>query len=140
MNSARLRIGSNTYSEAAAIGFRCPSERKPAGQLNLAPCANRGQNLACVSGEITRRILEDGIPGTSEGKRALCITRNTKIRMIEQVISFHSNRNLPSFSDRKIFVKRCIKLREPRPPQDISAGIAKLAGRRHRKSNRIKPA
>jgi hypothetical protein len=34
----------------------------PAGQLNLAPGADGGQDLACVIGEITRRIFEDGIP------------------------------------------------------------------------------
>src|SRR5580698_5968555 len=59
--------------------------------------------------------------------------------MVEQVISFHSNRNLPSFSDRKIFVQRCVKLRERPPPQDISSSIAKLTGRRYRKSIWIKP-
>jgi len=108
--------------------------------LNLAPSADGGQDLACVSGEITRRIFEDGIPVTSQRKRTLCITRNTKIRMVEQVISFHSNRNLPSFRDRKILVQRRVKLRERRPPQDISSGIAKLTGRRYRKSVWIKPA
>ena len=89
--------------------------------------------MACVIGEITRRILEDGIPVTSQGKRTLCITRNAKIRMVEQVISFHSNCNLPLFSDRKIFVQRWVKLRERGLPQDIPSGIAKLTGRRHRK-------
>jgi len=84
--------------------------------------------LACVIGEITRRILEDGIPVTSQAKGALRITRNTEIRMVEQVISFHSNPNLPSFSDRKIFVQLWVKLRERRPPQNISSGIAKLTG------------
>jgi hypothetical protein len=49
--------------------------------------------LAYIIGEITRSILEDGIPVTSQGKRTLCITRNAKIRMVEQVISFHPNRN-----------------------------------------------
>ena len=116
------------------------SERKPAGQLNLAPGAGGGQDLACVIGEITRRIFEDGIPVTPKGKRTLCVARNAKIRMVEEVISFHSNRNLPSFRDPKVFVQRCIKLRKRRPPQNISSGIAKLTGRRYRKSTRIKPA
>ena len=121
--------------------FHCNlSERKPADQLNLARGAGGGQNLARVSGEITGRILEDGVPVASQGKRTLCIARNPKIRMVEQVISFHSNRNLPSFRDRKVFVQRCIKLRERRPAQDISSCIAKLTGRRYRKSTWIKPA
>jgi hypothetical protein len=46
----------------------------------------------------------------------LCVARNAKIRMVEEVISFHSNRNLPSFRDRKVFVQRCVKLRKRRPP------------------------
>src|SRR5580704_12986775 len=117
-----------------------PSEGKSADQLNLARDARGGQDSACVIGKITRRILEDGIPVTSQGKRTLCITRNSKIRMVEQVISLHSNRDFPSFSHHKLFVQRGVKLREPRPPQDVSPGIAKLAGRRNRKSAWIKPA
>src|SRR5580693_4458210 len=89
---------------------------------------------------MTHRILEDGIPVAAEGKRALGITRNTKIWMVEQVVSFHSNRNLISFSDRKIFVQRQVKLRERRAPQAISSGIAKLPDRRYRISTGIKPA
>ena len=118
---------------------RRPSEPKPASQLNLAAGAGGGQDLAGVGGEIARRILEDGVPVTSQRERILGITRNTKIRMVEQVISFHSNRNLPSFRDPKVFVQRCIKLRKRRPPENISSGIAELTGRRHRKSTRIKP-
>ena len=135
--------GSTSSDPRATIGptaFQCPSERKPAGQLNLAPGADGGQNLASVIGEITRRILEHGVPVTSQGKRTLCIARNTKIRMVEQVISFHANRNLPSISDRKILVQRWVKLRESRPAQDISPGVAKLTGRRYRESTWIKPA
>ena len=64
-------------------------------QLNLARGAGGVKDLAYVIGEITRRVLEDGIPVTPHGKRALCITRNTKIRVVENVISFHSHRNLP---------------------------------------------
>ena len=42
-----------------------PSEGKSADQLNLARGAGGGQDLAYVIGEITLRILEDGIPVTS---------------------------------------------------------------------------
>src|SRR5580692_5630132 len=118
----------------------CSSERKAADQLNLARGADGCQDLAGVSGEITRRILEDGIPGSSQEKRTLGVTRNAKIRMVEHVIGFHSNPNLLPFRDRKIFVDRRVELREPRSPQDVSSGIAKLTGRRHRKSAWIKPA
>ena len=116
------------------------SKGKPAGQLKLARGARGGQNLTCVIGKITRRILEDGIPSSPQEKRTLSITRNAKIRMVEKVISFHSNGDLPFVNDRKFFVQRWVKLREPRPPQDISSGIAKLTGRRNRKSAWIKPA
>ena len=67
-------------------GTGTPSERKPADQLNLARAAGGGQDLPCVIGKITRRILEDGIPVASKGKSTLRITRNSKIRMVEQVI------------------------------------------------------
>jgi hypothetical protein len=43
------------------------SESDPAHQLNLAPGAGSGEDLACIRGEITRSILEDGIPGASQG-------------------------------------------------------------------------
>src|SRR5580700_3713612 len=61
------------------------SESKPAHQLNLPRGAGGGQDLAGVSGEITRRILEDGIPGSSQEKRTLGVTWNTKIGMVKQV-------------------------------------------------------
>src|SRR5580692_7177158 len=116
------------------------SENKPAHQLNLPRGAGGGQDLARVSGEITRGILEDGIPRSSQEKRTLGVTRNAKVGMVEKVISFRPNRDLPSFRDRKLFVQRGVKLREPRPPHDVSSGIAKLTGRRNRKSAWIKPA
>src|SRR5580692_3125597 len=118
----------------------CSSERKAADQLNLARGAGGCQDLAGVSGEITRRILEDGIPGSPQEKRTLGVTRNAEIRMVEKVISFRPNRDLPSFRDRKILVQGGVKLCEPRPPQDVSSGVAKLACRRNRKSAWIKPA
>jgi hypothetical protein len=74
--------------------------------LNLARVAGGGENLARVSGETIRRILEDGIPGSSQEKRALGVTRNAIIGMVEEVMSFCSNRDLPSFRDRNIFVER----------------------------------
>ena len=122
------------FESALLAGWRS-SERKPTSQLNLASGANSGQDLACVSAEIPGRIFEDGIPVTPQGKRILCVARYAKIRMVEQVISFHSKRNLPSIGDRKIFVQRDIKLRKRRPPQNISSGIAKLTGRRYRKKH-----
>src|SRR5580698_2325562 len=57
------------------------SESKPADQLKLPRGAGGGQDLAGVSSEITRSILEDGIPGASQEKCTLGVTRNAKIRM-----------------------------------------------------------
>src|SRR5579872_1640665 len=119
---------------------RAPSERKAAGQLNLPGGARGRQDPACVGGEITGRILENGFPVSSQGKRTLRITGNTKIRMVEQIIGFDSNGKLPVFSNRKILVQRWVQLRESGPPQDIASGIAKLTGRRQRKSTWVKPA
>ena len=42
-----------------------PSEGKSANQLDWAPSAGGGQDLAHIVGEITCRILEDGVPVTS---------------------------------------------------------------------------
>jgi hypothetical protein len=108
--------------------FRRCSERKPADQLNLARSAGGGEDLACVSGEITRRVLEDGIAVTSHDERILRITRNTKIRVVEHVISFHPNRNLPSLGDPKIFVDRRVELREPRPAQMFRPALPNSPG------------
>src|SRR5579863_2292715 len=143
MNSAPPRIGSNTYSEVADIEVQfnhARLERETAGQLKLAGGADGGLDLACVGGEITGGILEDGFPVSSQGKRTLRITGNTKIRMVEQIIGFDSNGKLPVFSNHKILVQRWVKLRESGPPQDVASGIAKLTGRRHRKSTWVKPA
>jgi hypothetical protein len=41
-------------------------ERKPGGQLNLASSPGGCQDLAHVSGKITRRILKDGISVAAE--------------------------------------------------------------------------
>jgi len=117
-----------------------PSEGESADQLNLARGAGGGQDLASVIGEITLRILEDGIPVTSKGKRTLCIAWNAKIRMVKEVISFHAHSKLPFVTDCKILVQRRVKLREPRPSQNISPGIAKLSRRRNGKSTWIEPA
>ena len=56
------RVGGE--SETGLTSVRCCSERKPAGQLNLAASAGGAQDLPYVSGKITRCILEDGIPVT----------------------------------------------------------------------------
>lgn len=131
---------SNPLATTGPKSSRRLLEREPACHLNLASGAGSGLDFAHVIGEITCRILEDGVPVTSKAKRTLCITRNAEIRMVEHVIRFNSNRNPSLFSDRKIFVQRRVELRRPRPPQHISSGIAKLAGRRYGKSTWIKPA
>jgi len=96
-------------------------KEKPAGQLNLATGAGGGQDLAYIIGKITRRIFEYGIPVTSRGKRTLRITRSSKIRMVKQVISFHSNRKLPFLTDRKTFVQRRVRLSKRGSPRVCAA-------------------
>jgi len=134
----RWTVGGEDESGSTASGM--PSEGKSADQLNLARGGGGGLDLAYVIGKITRSILEDSIPVTSKGKRALCITRSSKIRMVEQVISFHPKRDFPFVKDREILVQRRVELRERRPPQDVSSGIAKLKRWRYGKSTWIKPA
>ena len=85
---------------------------------------------ADVVGEISRSIFEDGVSIPSQRKGTLRVTRDCKIRMIEQIVGFRSKRNLHAFRQLEALLQRQIKLRERGAAQDISPSIAKLAGRR----------
>jgi hypothetical protein len=61
-------------------------ESKPSSQLNLTPRADRAEYSAYVVGEIARSIFEDGSSVPSQGKRALRVTRDCEIRVIEQIV------------------------------------------------------
>ena len=104
-------------------------EREACVELNLAPSADRGEYSADVVGETTRRIRENGVSVPPQGERTLRVTRDCKIRMIEQVIGLRSEGNLPAFRQVEALLKRKIKLREPGSPQDVSSSIAELTGR-----------
>ena len=115
-------------------------EREARVQLNLTPSSYGGEYSADVFGEITCGILENGVSVASQAKGTLRVARHCKIRMIEQIVGFHSNCDLLAFRQLKALLQRHIKLREPRSAQDISPCITKLAGGRQRKGTRIKPA
>ena len=59
-----------------------PLEGEPCGQLKLTSGSDGGEYSADVVGEIASCIFKDRVAVPSQGKRALCITRNTKIRMV----------------------------------------------------------
>jgi hypothetical protein len=98
--------------------------------LNLTRRADRTKYSAYVVGESPRRILEDGVSAPTLGKRALCVTRNSEIRVIEQIVGFRSEHDFPAFLQLEAFLQRHIELRERGAAQDITSGIAKPAGRR----------
>jgi hypothetical protein len=98
--------------------------------LNLTPGAYGAEYSADVLGEITCCILENGVSVPSQGERALRVARHSKIRMIEQVVSFRSDCDLRAFRQLEALLQRQFALCERGATQDVTAGIAKLAGGR----------
>jgi|SRR6516162_4470486 len=115
-------------------------ERETRGELNLTTSAYGGEYSADVLGEIACCILENGVSVPSQGERALRVARHSKIRMIEQVVSFRSDGDLRAFRQLKALLQRQVALCERGATQDVTPGIAKLAGGRQRECGRIKPA
>ena len=68
----------------------CRLEREACIQLNLTPRAYGGEYSAHVFGELTCRILENGVSVPSQGERTLGVAGNPQIRMIEQIVGFCS--------------------------------------------------
>jgi hypothetical protein len=130
-------MGSHNVNQLIAFGAL---ENQPCGQLNLTPGAHGGEYSAGIVGEITRCVSEDGVSVSSQRKRALGITRDCKIRMIEQIVGFRSHRDLRAFRQLENLLERQIKLGERGATQDIAPSIAELTWRRHGKRTRIKPA
>ena len=58
-------------------------EREARVKLNLARSADGGEYSAGVACEITRNVFENGVSVPSQSERALRVTRDRKIRMIE---------------------------------------------------------
>ena len=75
----------------------CGLEREACVELNLTPTAYRGEYSADVFGEIACRIFEDGVSVPAQRKRALRVTRDREIRMVEQIVGFCSNRDFGAF-------------------------------------------
>jgi hypothetical protein len=130
--------------------FHCPCQYERLGvttlesetcvELNLAPSADGSEYSGDVVGKTTRWIREHSVSIPSQRERALRVTRNCKIRMIEEIVGFRSEGKPRTFGQLEALLKRHIKLREPRSAQDISSSIAKLLGRGCCKCSRIKPA
>ena len=116
--------------DARAIPFSARRlEREACVKLNLTPSADGGEYSADVVGEVTRCILKDGVSVSSHGKRTLRVTRDCKIRMIQQIVGFHPKRNLLAFWQLEAFLQPQIKLRKRGTAQDVTPSSAKLTGR-----------
>ena len=118
----RIQVESPAYPSGAL-------ESEPCGQLNLTPRADRAEYSANVVGELTRCILENSVSIPSQAKRALSVTWDCEIRMIEQIVGFRAKRDLRAFRQLESLLQRQIELRKCGAAQDIAPGIAKLTGR-----------
>src|SRR5215467_8552298 len=98
-------------------------EREACVELNLTPGAYGGEYPADVFGEIARWILENSVAVTAQGERALGVTGNAKIRMIEQIVSLDSKRKLRAFPQLEFLLQRYVELCKPGSAQDISSRI-----------------
>jgi hypothetical protein len=67
---------------------------KPCVQLNLAGSAGSGKYSAGVISKIARRVLKNGVAGPAQSERALCIRRDAKIRMVQEIERFCSKHDL----------------------------------------------
>ena len=96
----------------------------------MTPGADRIEYSAYVIGEITRCIFEDSVSVSSQRQRALRVTGDCKIWMIEQIVSFRAKHNLCAFPQLESLLQREIELRERGAAQNITPGIAKPTWRR----------
>src|SRR5262249_40193279 len=115
-------------------------EREACVELNLTPGAYGREYSADIFGEITCRVLENGVSVASQGERALGVARDSKIRMVEQIVGLRSKRDLHAFPQLEFLLHGQIELREPGSAKDIPSRITKLTGRWQGKGTRTKPA
>jgi hypothetical protein len=115
-------------------------ETEPRGQLNLTPRADRAEYAAHVVGEITRWIFEGSVSVSCKRKRALRVSRDCEIGMIEQIVRFRSKHDVRAFPQLEALLQRQVELRERGAAQDITPGIAELTGWWQGECARIKPA
>ena len=121
--AAQQNICSRTCGSAIDL------ESEPCVQLNLTRRAYGGEYSAHVVGEIPCCILEDRVSVASQGKGTLGVARDCEIRMIEQIVGFHTKRNLRAFRQFEGLLQRQVKLRERGAAQDIAPSSTKLTGR-----------
>ena len=105
-------------------------ESEPCGQLKLTPGTDRGKYSTDVIGESASCIFEDRVAVPSQGKGALCISRNSEIWVIEQIVGFHSEHDPRAFPQLDALMQSQIELRKGGTAQDIPPGITELTGSR----------
>jgi hypothetical protein len=64
--------------------------------LNLAASADGGKYPANVVRKIARHILKDGVSVSSQSERTLRITRDDKIRMVQDIENVYSTGDFQS--------------------------------------------
>ena len=97
-------------------------------EFYLTRSAYGAEYSADVVRETTPCIREDGVSIPSQRERILRVTRDCKIRMIEQIVGRGSESNLRAFRQLEALLNRHITLRKPRSAQDITPCSAKLTG------------
>ena len=112
----------------ARFSTRAPKslESEPAGQLDLSSSTDGSKYSTDVVGETTGWVFEDCVSVSSKGKRTLRVTRHCEIGMIQQIVRFHSKRELRTFLQFEPFLELQIKLRERGAAQDVTPRIAIL--------------
>jgi len=86
-----------TFRHRDVLKDRSKSETRI--QLDLARRADRREYSPDVISEVTRRVFENGISISAQGERTLRVTRDCKIRMIQQIVSFGVAAGLHRFSN-----------------------------------------
>jgi hypothetical protein len=77
-----------------ALHSGLPLKGESCVQLNLAGSADSGKYPAGVISKIARRILENGVAVPAQSERALCVRRDAKIRMVQEIERFCSKHDL----------------------------------------------
>src|SRR5262249_8344557 len=72
-------------------------ESKTRVQLNLTTSADSREYSPDIVGEITRKILKNGVSVSSQCERTLRVAWNCKIGMIEEIVGFHPQCNFHVF-------------------------------------------
>ena len=106
-------------------------ESEPSVKLKLTTTAYRGEYSADVVSQIACWTREHGISIPSQRQGTLRVTGDCKIRMIEQVVGFHSKFNSHAFRHLEGLLQGPIKFRERGTTQAISPSISELTGSRY---------